>query len=395
MTHDERAKEGERHVRALPSAGGRTDVAFVMAAYAMGGMELQLAALLRHRPGWARDLSVEVITFLPAASAEVEAAFGRLGASSTLIDRSRLGFPEFMLRLTRHLRRTRPRLVHTQLDASAGTWGRMAALLSGVPGIVQSDLSLMVGGTPIQRRLRRFLDARTQLFLPNANAIRDRLVAVGVRPERIQVLMPGVDLTRFSYDRAEQRPMAPEGLVAGFLGRFDPVKRIDVLLDALVSLPEASRPWRLLLAGDGPTRPDVERRIAAHPWLSDHCRLLGRQEDVPAYLGRIDYLVHPSEVEGLPNAVLEAMAMGRPIVATRVSDVPLVVGDAGFMAEPADVGSLAAAIARMQALGQDERLRLGERARRAVEQNHDIVEVSERFWRAHARLVPAWGVADP
>jgi len=369
----------------------RTDVSFVMAAYAMGGMELQLAALLRRRPAWAHGLAIEVVTLLPTESAKVEELFRDQGVTTTLIERSRLAFPVFMWRLIAHFRRTRPRIVHTQLDGSAGTWARLAAILTRVPAIVQSDLSLKVGGTPIQRRLRRFLDARTSLFLPNATAIRDRLVSGWVRPERITVLMPGVDLTRFDFEPSGQRETTgAEGLVAGFLGRFDPVKRLDVLLDAVVALPEPSRPRKLLLAGDGPTRPMVEQRIAADPWLSENCLVLGRQEDVPAYLRRIDYLIHPSEIEGLPNAVLEAMAMGRPIVGTRVSDVPLIVGNAGFIAEPADVGSLADAISRMQRLSPSERAELGERARRTIEANHDLDDVANRFWQAHANLVPEW-----
>lgn len=366
----------------------RTDVAFVMATYAMGGMELQLASLIRNRPAWARDLELEVVTLMPTASPVVEEAFARLGVRATLIDRTSLDFPTFMLRLVNHFRRSKPLIVHTQLDASAGTWGRAAAILARVPGIVQSDLSLMVGGSKVHQRLRRYLDGRTRLFLPNAWAIRERLIAAGVRSDRIQVLMPGVDMTRFTFDPSLRVRTPNNELVAGFLGRFDPVKRIDVLLDAVVSLPEESRPRKLLLAGDGPLRSAVEEQVSRDEWLSANCEILGRQDDVPAFLRRIDYLVHPSEVEGLPNAVLEAMAMGKPVVATRVSDVPRIVGAAGFIAEPGSVSSLAEAIGRMHSAGPEERERLGALARESIVTNNDQVEVAERFWRAHADLVP-------
>lgn len=261
-------------------------------------------------------------------------------------------------------------------------------MLAGADAVIQSDLSLMVGGTPVQRRLRRFLDARTTLFLPNATAIRDRLVSTGVRQEKINVLMPGVDLSRFDYRSVPARLDSDAGLIAGFLGRFDPVKRLDVLLEALKLLPHDVRPAKVLLAGDGPTRPEVERLIAADPWLTTHCELVGRQKDVPAYLRRLDYLIHPSEIEGLPNAVLEAMAMARPIVATRVSDVPMIVADAGFLANPADAVSLASAIRKMQDQSVEERLRLGALARSKIERDHDLVEVSRRFWDAHAAVAP-------
>lgn len=377
-------------VERVGSERARIDVTFILAAFSMGGMELQLAALLRERPEWARELQIEVVTFLPSASAEVEHQFLDLGIRATLIDRSKTSFATFLTGLSRHLMRTRPRIVHTQLDASAGTWGRLAAILTGVDAIVQSDLSIMVGGTPVQRRLRGFLDAHTTLFLPNATAIRDRLISNGVRPERITVLMPGVDLNRFDYRSAPARETATShsGLVAGFLGRFDPVKRLDILLEALKLLPCHMRPSSVLLAGDGPIRPEVERMVSEDEWLSRHCELVGRQADVPAFLRRIDYLIHPSEIEGLPNAVLEAMAMGKPIVATRVSDVPAIVADAGFIAEPADATSLSIAIKKMQDLPPDERLRLGVLARTKIERDHDLVDVSRRFWEAHAAIAP-------
>lgn len=364
------------------------DVMFVMAAYTMGGMELQLAALINARPAWARHLNLEMVTFLPSESEEVEARFRSAGVKSTLIDRSTSSFPGFFWKLYRHMRSVGPKVVHTQLDASAGTWGRMAALLAKVPSIIQSDLSLMVGGTRTQRMLRPYLDARTQLFLPNANAIAERIINGGAPEQRVQMLMPGVDLTRFSPDtETPGRPGSEAGLVAGFLGRFDPVKRIDVLLSALTALPISDRPARVLLAGDGPLRPQIEAQIAADKWLTDNCELVGRQDDVPAFLRRIDYLVHPSEIEGMPNAILEAMAMAKPIVATRVSDIPLVVGDAGILVEPGDSSSLATGIATMQGLRAEDRANLGARARRKIEDDHDLEKVAARFWNLHMDLI--------
>lgn len=365
----------------------RTDVAFVMATYAMGGMELQLAALLRERPQWARTLNIDVITLSPTVSEHIEDLFAAQGARATLIDRNALTFPGFMLGLIRHFRKTRPHVVHTQLDGSAGTWGRLAAVLAQVPAIIQSDLSLKVGGGSAHRRMRRYLDTQTVKFLPNATAIKDRLLAHGVRPERIEVLMPGVDLARFKYQLPTHKN---GGLVAGYLGRFDPVKRLDILLDALAAMPESHRPNKVLLAGDGPMRSMVEARLAADPWLGRHCQILGRQHDVPAFIEKIDYLILSSEVEGLPNAVLEAMAMGRPVVATRVSDVPLVVGDAGVLAEPADAASLAAALTKMQLASDEERAAMGRGARAKIEAHHDLQKIAERFWRVHSEVGPNW-----
>lgn len=361
-----------------------------MASYAVGGTELQLAALLANRPEWAADYDLETITFLPPRSSAVTQLFEAQGVSNTLINREVLSFPLFLWSLLAQVRRSRPDVLHAMLDSSTGAWGRLAGVLVGVPAIVQSDRSVVEEGTGTHRRLRPFLDRRTQRFLPNANAIAERLMRSGVPRERITVVPSGVDLTRF--DPASARPTgryrsAARGAVAGFVGRFHAVKRLDVLLDAVAALPETGRPGRLVLAGDGPEMAAVQARVAANPWLRENVELLGACDDVPAFLAEIDYLILSSEVEGAPNAVIEAMAMGKPVVATRVSDVPSIVKGAGFLAEPGDVASLAGAIAQMQALTPAAREELGRQGRLTVESNYDMKVVAERFWEAHRHLL--------
>ncbi|MFO7589632.1 MAG: glycosyltransferase [Acidimicrobiia bacterium] len=367
---------------------------FVISSFSLGGAERQLAALIARRPAAACHLDLEAITFLPTSSPEIASSYAASGVAHTLIDRSALAFVPFFTRLVRHLRQTRPVVVHTVLDSSTGAWGRLAAWLAGVPVIVHSDRSLMTEGTRAHRLLRPFLDGITRHFFPNAEAIAERLVSTGVPRDRITVVMGGVDLDRFQPSpEARRRARAAWGItdsatVAGFLGRFVPVKRIDVLLDALRSLPEASRPDHVVFVGDGPLMPDVRARIEADPWLRRACMLLGARENVPAALAGIDYLVLPSAMEGLPNAVLEAMAMAKPIVATRVSDVPRIVDGVGFLAPPEDVTGFAKALAQMAALSAAERSALGARARARIEEAYDLCTISNRFWQAHLALLP-------
>lgn len=367
-------------------------VVFVLSSYVVGGAERQLAALIANRPADTHGLRIETITFLPAGSPELSEAFGALGVTNALVNRQALRFPAFLARLVRTIRATRPDIVHTILDSSTGAWGRLAALIAGVRTIMHSDRSLMTEGTRAHYLVRPLLDRMTARFLPNAEAIADRLERSGIPRDKIIVVPSGVDLTRFDPERAQGRRAAwdvPENaVVAGFLGRFAAVKRLDVLLDAVTRLPVDERPDVLALAGDGPMMPDVRARVEADPWLSSHCRLLGTVGDVPGFLASVDYLVLPSEVEGLPNVVLEAMAMRTPVVATRVSDVPAMLGDTGILADPGDTASLCAALRRMQALAPPERAALGARARQRVEQLYDVRVVAERFWQAHLALLP-------
>lgn len=369
----------------------RPRVVFIFGAYALGGAERQLARLIERRPSYVDGVDIHTITLHPTRSAAVEQHFHDQGVVHTLVSWDATSFPVFFFRLFRELRRLRPTIVHTFLDGSAGTWGRLAAFLAGVPVLLHSDRSLERTRNRSDRPLRPFLDRVTQRFLPNAHAIAERVIRDGVPSRKVTVMPNGVDCEAYSPEivspRRAELGIANDAVVAGFLGRIERVKRIDVLLDALLALPEVDRPDHLLVAGDGSLMGFLRQRVASDPWLAERCHLLGSVERVPEFLASLDYLVQSSEVEGLPNAVLEAMAMGLPIVATRVSDIPILIDGVGFLAEPGDVASLADAIGAMQALEPAERRRLGEAARRRIESDYDLEKVAQRFWDLHLALL--------
>ena len=178
-----------------------------------------------------------------------------------------------------------------------------------------------------------------------------------------------------------------DAVVAGFLARFAPVKRLDLLLDAVQALEEPKRPDYLVLGGDGPTMPMVKARVAADRWLREHCRILGMVESPPEFLASIDYLVLPSDSEGQPNVVLEAMALGKTVIASRVADVPVLVEGVGFLMEPGSKESLAQAFEKVQGLTPKARHALGQKAREKAVEQYDIRRVAERYWQAHLELV--------
>jgi glycosyltransferase involved in cell wall biosynthesis len=372
-------------------------IVIVLSQYQVGGAETQLASLIEHRPEWSRALDVRTVTFIASNSQEIVDRFTAVGIPHDLVERPSRSFVGFFLALLWTFRRLDPTIVHTLLDHSTGTWGRLAAWLLRVPAIMMSDLSVQEAGSSAHFALRPFLDRITRRFLPNAEAIADRLAASGVPRRKITVIPCGVDLEVFDQERvaearAERRRawgIPDDAVVAGYLGRFTEVKRVDVLIEALRSLPHADRPDFVALGGDGPTMPLVRSLIDRDPWLRDRCRLLGMIHDRPEFLVAIDYLVLPTEVEGLPNVILEAMAMSRPVVSTRVSDIPGIIAGAGFVAEPGDVTAMAEALRTMQRCSAVERRRMGEAGRTRVERDFDIEAIAERFWREHAALLPA------
>ena len=129
-------------------------------------------------------------------------------------------------------------------------------------------------------------------------------------------------------------------IVAG--GRLMPQKRHDLAIGAMVRLPDAA----LVIVGDGTLRPNLERQIE-ELGLSGRVRLMGARTDARAILGAADVVVQPSDWEGLPLVVLEAMSAARPVVATRVRGLRELIRDGvdGLLVPSGDADALATAIA--------------------------------------------------
>jgi glycosyltransferase involved in cell wall biosynthesis len=188
---------------------------------------------------------------------------------------------------------------------------------------------------------------------------------------RIQVIWNGEDVTRFapgSADDAEalraELGLGVEDCLATCVGSLTPVKDHATQLDALVSLTRSHNRLRLLVVGDGPERATLAERAAP---LGDRVRFLGHRRDVPRILRGSDLYVQTSLTEGFSNAILQAMAVGLPIVATAVGgNLELVPATCGVLVPPRDPARLAAALASLVDR-QDTRLELGAAARRRAE----------------------------
>ena len=374
-----------------PASPDRPHVVFVLGGLGMGGAEAQLTSLLeagRHVwSGW----RVTILTLTTRQDPTLVRRLSALGVRLATVDRGAARFPVFFARLYGWLRRARPDLVHTMLGGSTGTWGRFAARLAGVPRIVHSDRSLAPIRTPWQRRLEPLANRLTDRFLTNATAVAERLAVEGVARDRIRVVRNGVDLDRFDAgDGAGFRHawgVADDAVVAGFLGMLRPEKRPDLLLDAVMRVPEGRRPSLIAIAGDGELMEPLRARVASDPWLRAHVRLLGVVADTPDFLAAIDVLVLTSDTEGLPNAVIEAMAAGVPCIATRVSDVPDLVSDNGFVIDPGDASALASALERVVRLDRSARAELGRNGRARAEADFDLTRAAERFEAQHQQLL--------
>jgi glycosyltransferase involved in cell wall biosynthesis len=284
------------------------------------------------------------------------------------------------------LRRSRPRLVQSFLF-HANVASKLAAPLAGQPWVV--------GGLRVAERQRRWhltLDRLTSRLSAGSVCVsegvrRFSVEAGGLGPDRLTVIPNGVDPAPF--DRAEAADRAalgvpPDAFLTLYVGRLDPQKGLNILLDAASKVAEVRPDWHLALVGDGPEREALRARLDADPDLNPRIHMIGRRDDVPGLLKAADLLVLPSLWEGMPNVVLEAMAARRPVVASAVEGTEdlVIPGQTGWLVPPGDRESLADAL--VDSASDAGRLRrFGEVARARVEASFTparVVESYERLW---------------
>lgn len=262
-------------------------------------------------------------------------------------------------RLAALFRRLRPRVVHTHhlpalLNAAPTAW------LGGRPTLVHTEHAyqyltdaarLRAAVRWTSRLTRRFVVVGAEM----APFYRD---VVHVAERRLRVIPNGIQLQRYAPPRdvtaQRQRLGLPDGFLVGTAGRFAPEKNLPMLLRAVARVRALGHDVRLVLAGDGAERDDLAR-LADELEFRDAVHFLGWRTDVPAILGCLDVFALTSWTEGLPLAVLEAMACGVPVVATSVGDLPNVIvdGRSGRLVAPGDDAALADVLAHLASHADD------------------------------------------
>ena len=259
--------------------------------------------------------------------------------------------PKLVLDLYRLFRRERPDIVHTH------AWGTLieglvAARLARVPFVIHGEHgTLQLRG--YQARIQKWAWSRATQVLSVSRKLTERMAEMtGFDARRIHTIQNGVDFSRFSPALREPARaalgIAPGALAIGTAGRLVPVKDHANLINALALLRDRGLPFQGVIAGEGPLRGALEEQIA-RLGLGDRVRLLGQRSDIERIFAALDVFVLCSRSEGMSNTILEAMASGTPVVATRVGGAEELVEDGrtGLLVPREDTPALAGALARL------------------------------------------------
>jgi glycosyltransferase involved in cell wall biosynthesis len=353
--------------------GGALRVLHVIARMPPAGTERQLAGMLRAAHGRLWNATLCVLYPGDALSAELRADGIPV---LELPERDR-----FHVRRFRRLRRLALSGDHDVVHSSlwgANAFTRVAALDRRRPAVVASERRVEDFRPRPRRVIDRALRPLTDAYIGNSPAVGDFVQrAHGVVPEVVHLVPNGIDRAVFTSEG--RTPRAPGGPVRlGGVGRLVHQKGFDVLLDALPAV-LAHHDVELRIAGQGEQRAVLERRAAGLP-----VRFVGLLETpaaVAGFLRDLDLFVMPSRYEGLPNAVLEALACGLDVVASDAPGMRTALGDGVPLVTPDDPAALAGAISAALSAPRAERVV-------AIPTFTDVAEAHLRVFEAVAGATP-------
>ncbi len=350
-------------------------------SFETGGSELQFAALTRSLDAKLFRLHVGCISKrgdFPDGLSEV-AEFplgGNLYGVRSLRTR---------IRLARYLRRMRISVAHA-FDFYTNLTLIPAARMAGVPVLIGSQRQLGDLLTPAKSRAQLTMLGWCDSVVCNSRAAADRLVSHGIPERRIVVIRNGFPPLTFA-PTAPALPRQPGLLRVGMIARMNTLsKNHRIFLRAAACLRSKFSELEFVLVGDGFLRPEFERE-AVDLEIRKHVHFLGDRRDIPAILASIDISVLPSDSESLSNVIIESMAAGVPVVATRVGGNPELIGEnRGILVPPGDEQSLVAEIERLLR-DSSMRAELGRNAKKFAEEHFTIAEMRQRHEELYTTLL--------
>ncbi|GJQ57447.1 MAG: glycosyltransferase [Candidatus Scalindua sp. AMX11] len=297
-----------------------------------------------------------------------------------------------LFKLVKLLKDIKPDIVHTQLF-SANTYGRVAAIIARVPIIIGHELSLPVIGKDkkfYQICIEKFLSMFSQGIICNSAKVSDILVKKHFYSvSKIFIVHNGVVITDFQKQIKHSRKLKTNHKTVGIVARLDPAKNQRLFLDManiILSMPE-NKSTKFLIVGDGPLKKELEE-YSRNLGIEQNVIFTGERSDIPELLQEMDIFVMTSLFEGIPNAIMEAMLAGLPIVSTDVGAISEVVidGENGFLCPSHDSKNLADKVIRL-IKDEEEARSMGESGKKMILNAFGIEKMTNKIEDVYKKLL--------
>jgi glycosyltransferase involved in cell wall biosynthesis len=307
-----------------------------------------------------------------------------------------------LIALSRHIRKIEPHIVHTH-TSKAGILGRLAAWMARVPIVIHTPHGHVFYGHFGRLLSRMFLQMEKLLGRITHHQIaltpeegNDYLNLGVAKSNNISVIHSGVDLSCFKRSKTESNPgrnelaIPPDSLVVGYVGWLIPIKGVTHLVNAMAEVVQRHPNSLLVLVGKGDDKGGEAIKLREQVQslgLTDKVLFLGWRPDVNEITGCFDIFVLPSLNEGMGRVLVEAMAAGLPIVASRVGGIPDLVkhGENGLLVPPANAGALEQAISDLLS-DKAKRKRMGETGKRMC-RPYSIEAMVDKIDNLYSRLL--------
>jgi glycosyltransferase involved in cell wall biosynthesis len=364
-----------------PTARGRARVLLLINDLARAGAETQLVELALGLDTERYEVEIVLLKWIN----DFEERLRTGGIRVTALRRRGSWDLRVLPRLSCALERLQPDVLHAHLFLG-NLHGVVMGRLSGIPVVIASQrTSYEASLRPLLRRLARRVHSYADRVIVNARASLEEERAAGVPADRLVYIPNGVPLPSAAPASRAELGLA-EGPLVVAVGQLTSDKGHHHLIEAWPEVQRAHPGASLLILGEGPLRESLESRVRALG-VAAGVRLPGFRPGVGGVLAACDVFVQPSVNEGMPNALLEAMAAGRPVVASRIGGIPDVVDAvSGALVPPGDPPALARAISAL--LSDPERRRVaGAAASQRVRQEFSVERMVERTERLYAALL--------
>lgn len=352
-----------------------------------GGLERIAIELAKHLNSGRYNVSICCLDTLGELTAEARAN----GIEVFLVKR-RPG-PDFTLpiRLAHILRKRKADVVHTH-NMGPLLYGTLGARLAGVPVVINTRH----GRAP--KRTNAYIWKANDAIIAISQDARDEIVKWNhIRLDKLKVIYNGIDNDRYSSEKTgdtirQNLNIESGAMVVGTVARLSEEKDQFTLLDAFAKVISELQNVYLVIAGDGPLRKDLESH-ASDLGISQRVRFLGFRDDISSILRILDLFVLSSTSEGISLTLLEAMAAGLPIVATKVGGNPEVVidGTTGFLVAPKKPAEMAEAIYNLLS---DKKLarEMGDAGKKRVEEKFSLERMAKEYKEVYEECLARKGV---